>query len=58
MTERVGTDTGQAGKLSRPQRIGTHDISMNLRIGSRVKLFFNWRNIPITLVEGSMSANA
>src|SRR5271157_2869623 len=47
MADCVPTDASQAGKLSRAQRIGTHSISMNPGIGSRVKHFFNWRNIPV-----------
>jgi hypothetical protein len=40
MTQRVGTDTGQAGKLSGPQRIARHDIIINPRIGSRIESLY------------------
>ena len=53
VAERVRTDTRQTGEFSRSQRIGTHDISINPRMGSRVK-GFSVCTIPILRIDRSM----
>lgn len=42
VTQCIGTDASQACKLSRTQVIAIHQNSMNLGIGSRVKLCVSW----------------